>query len=43
MKIRVKICTIKHPGDSQRMPEFETRPVNFIKRPVEEENIIPKA
>jgi hypothetical protein len=26
MKIRVRICTIKNPGDSQGMPEFETRP-----------------
>jgi hypothetical protein len=43
MKIRVKICTINNPGDSPGMPEFKTRTVDFIKRPVEEENSIPKA
>jgi hypothetical protein len=39
-KIRVKICTIKNPGDSPGLPEIETRSVNFVKRPVEEENSI---
>jgi hypothetical protein len=43
MKIRVKICTIKNPGHSPGMPEFEARPVDFAKRPVEEQNSISRA
>jgi hypothetical protein len=43
MKMRVKICTIQNAGESPRTPEFETRPVDFVKKPVEEENSISKA
>jgi hypothetical protein len=43
MKMRVKICTIQNAGQLLRTPEFETRPVDFVKRPVEEENSISKA
>jgi hypothetical protein len=43
MKIRVKICTIQIAGESPGTPEFEMRPVDFVKRPVEEENSISKA
>jgi hypothetical protein len=39
-KIRLKIWTIKNPGDSPGLPEIETRPVDFVKRPVEEERSI---
>jgi hypothetical protein len=43
MKIGVNICIIKNPGDSLVMPEFETRPIDFAKRSVEEENRISRA